>query len=146
MIEWTYENEAFREGVFNSIIFLNENDDSKLNICMFAGTDDEYAQRCIKSFNSLPEITIMQICKGIIKCAEKCVSNILFELPQSENAKDILKYCWFHTLLDVEPERRAGKTAYVVEGEGEWGEAVCFVIENDTAVYIGADYLEYFEG
>nr|WP_325242711.1 hypothetical protein [uncultured Oscillibacter sp.] len=35
--------------------------------------------------------------------------------------------------------------AYAVEGEGEWGENIGFVISNDSVVYVGADYLDYME-
>ena len=35
--------------------------------------------------------------------------------------------------------------AYAVEGEGEWGENIGFVITNKSVVYVGADYLDYME-
>ncbi|WP_300345267.1 hypothetical protein [Fusobacterium sp.] len=32
--------------------------------------------------------------------------------------------------------------AYAVEGEGEWGENIGFVINNNKVIYVGTDYLD----
>lgn len=35
--------------------------------------------------------------------------------------------------------------AYVVEGEGDWGEVIGFVVKNDKVIYVGIDYLDYMK-
>ena len=35
--------------------------------------------------------------------------------------------------------------AYVVEGEGEWGEVIGFAVKNNKVIYVGADYLDCVE-
>ena len=47
--------------------------------------------------------------------------------------------------LYVDMESKDDKVAYVVEGEGDWGEAIRFVIRNDQVIYVGTDYLDYME-
>nr|WP_325236698.1 hypothetical protein [uncultured Oscillibacter sp.] len=55
-----------------------------------------------------------------------------------------LNYCWFMTLY-VGMGSSDDEIAYAVEGEGEWGENIGFVISNDSVAYVGADYLDYME-
>ena len=47
--------------------------------------------------------------------------------------------------LYVDMKSTDDEIAYAVEGEGEWGENIGFVIKNDSVVYVGADYLEHME-
>ncbi len=35
--------------------------------------------------------------------------------------------------------------AYVVEGEGDWGKSIGFVIENNKVIYVGVDYFDYMK-
>ena len=48
-------------------------------------------------------------------------------------------------VLYVGMENGEDEIAYAVEGEGEWGENIGFVISNGRVVYVGADYLDYME-
>ena len=48
-------------------------------------------------------------------------------------------------ILKVDMKSIGDEIAYAVEGEGEWGENIGFVIKNDSVVYVGADYLEHME-
>ena len=65
-----------------------------------------------------------------------------FELPALESELDILKYCWF-TMLYVNMLRKDDEIAYVVEGEGEWGDVIGFVVKNNQVIYVGTDYFDY---
>ena len=47
--------------------------------------------------------------------------------------------------LYVDMESKDDEAAYAVEGEGEWGENSSFFIKNDSAAYVGTDYLDYME-
>lgn len=57
---------------------------------------------------------------------------------------DILNHCWF-TALYVNMLSTRDNVAYVVEGEGEWGDVIGFVVENDQVIYVGTDYLQYIK-
>ena len=35
--------------------------------------------------------------------------------------------------------------AYVVEGEGDWGEVIGFAVKNDEIIYVGTDYFDYMK-
>lgn len=76
------------------------------------------------------------ICEKIAKFAEK-----EYDFPAPEKPREILKSCWF-TSVWVSASKDKNRIFYVVEGEGDWGDAVGFVMENDKAVYVGADYME----
>ena len=67
-----------------------------------------------------------------------------FELPALDSALDVLQYCWFMALY-VDMESGDDEIAYAVEGEGEWGENIGFVISGDKVVYVGTDYLDYMK-
>ena len=67
-----------------------------------------------------------------------------FELSALENSLDILKYCWFSTLY-VNMLHKDDEIAYVVEGEGDWGKSIGFVIENNKVIYVGVDYFDYMK-
>ena len=105
----------------------------------------ESAEKCVDSFNSLSESVINEICQKLISCAqERDGLDEEFELPALDNPLDILDYCWFMALY-VDMKSIGDEIAYAVEGEGEWGENIGFVIKNDSVVYVGADYLEHME-
>ena len=63
-----------------------------------------------------------------------------FELPELETAREILEYCWFTTLIAV---NSGNGISYIMEGEGEWGEVIGFVIRNGELVYVGTDYFDF---
>lgn len=127
------------EGTFTSKIFMNEDSD-KMSVYMenFAG-NTQYAAKCINHFNSMPDEMIDEICEGII---ESChLSDEESELPELENVRDILEYCWFTSMAVDIPEDDG--ISYVIEGEGDWGEIVGFVIKDGSLAYVGIDFEEY---
>lgn len=131
------EEENVFEGTFKSTIFKNENDNE---LTIYIDVDDKsYAEECIEHFNSLPSDTINLICENIIKCYQKFGGiNDNFTLPSLENPKDILKYCWFHTMC-VEFPRVLAYIAYFIVGEGDWGECIYFTIRDDKVIYVGRE-------
>lgn len=104
----------------------------------------ECAEKCVAAFQNLTESNINEICKGIINCAKEGGIDNDFELPELENAIDILNYCWFTTLY-VNMLNKDDEIAYVVEGEGEWGDDIGFAIENNKIIYVGTDYFDYMK-
>lgn len=105
----------------------------------------DYAEQCVLSLNNLHESVIREICKGIIKCAEEGGINRSFVMPQINDVTEILNHCWFTAVYVQQPKDRS-LSSYVVEGEGEWGEVIGFVIENGRLAYVGVDYMEYADG
>lgn len=142
MINWINQQDESWEGVFKSSFFHNDENQQDLSICIENSSIADYAEKCVESFNSLPETVINKICKKIIKCAKKGGISEDFKLPKLENAIDILKYCWFTTIY-VSTPNTANSISYIVEGEGEWGEVIGFVIKNNRLVYVGIDYFSY---
>lgn len=145
MIRWLQQEDG--EGRFNSSFFRNDENEDELIV--YANSDNpdfmECAEKCVDAFNNLLEPVINGICQKLISCAQE--GNGIdeeFELPALENPLDILNYCWFMALY-VDMESQDDDIAYAVEGEGEWGENIGFVIKNDRVVYVGADYLDYME-
>lgn len=125
------------EGVFQSKIFQNELDD-RLCIYLRNASVFDYAERCIAHFNSMSDELIDQICKNLIKSSENDSPDEEYELPELENVRDILKYCWFTSLTVDIPQ--TDEVAYTVEGEGEWGECVGFIIRNGKLLYVGVNF------
>ena len=134
-------------GRFNSKFFRN--DEGGDEFIVYVNSDDpdfmESAEKCVDSFNNLSEPVINEICQKLISCAQEGDGlDEEFELPALDNPLDILDYCWFMALY-VDMKSIGDEIAYAVEGEGEWGENIGFVIKNDSVVYVGADYLEHME-
>ncbi|MDE5936518.1 MAG: hypothetical protein K2G83_03835 [Ruminococcus sp.] len=129
-LELTNPDEEILEGTFTSNFFRNE-DGNELSVYMENSSLIEYAEKCIEYFNSLSDDVIDKICKGIAESST--------EEYRLENVRDILEYCWFTSLVTIEDD----EIYYLVEGEGEWGESVGFVIKKDTLAYVGIDYEEY---
>ncbi len=132
--------EKIMEGTFISRIFKNDGDD-RLSVLFDDDTIKEYAEKCIEHFNNMPDEMVDLICSGIIKCAEAGGLDEEFELPEIENVRDILEYCWF-TTMTVDISENDG-ISYVIEGEGDWGEVVGFVIKNGNLAYVGDEFEEY---
>ncbi len=131
-------DEEILEGTFTSNIFQNE-DGNELSICIRNGEMIDYAEKCVEHFNSLPDDVIDEICHGLI---ESChLADEDFELPELENVREIFEYCWFTAMAVDVPEDDG--ISYVIEGEGDWGEVVGFVIKNGSLAYIGCDIEEY---
>ncbi len=137
MIENLKYDEGIIEGTFKSTIFKNDDSDE-----LFAEINDEsavdYAQECVEHFNSMSDSMVDEICRYIIKSCENGGLSEDFELPELENVRDILKYCWFTTMYIDVPD--GDEIAYIVEGEGEWGECIGFVIRGNRVLYIGSDF------
>lgn len=137
-LELIAPDEEIIEGTFISNFFHNE-DVNELSVCIRNGEIIDYAEKCIEHFNSLSDDVIDEICHGLI---ESChLSDEDFELPELENVRKILEYCWFTSMtVDVPEDNRI---SYVIEGESDWGEVVGFVIKNGSLAYVGVDYEEY---
>ena len=142
MINWINQQDESWEGVFKSIFFLNDENQQDLSIYIENSSIADYAEKCVESLNSLPETIINKICKKIIKCAKKGGISEDFKLPKLEKATDILKYCWFTTVYVSIPKSESS-ISYIVEGEGEWGEVIGFVIKNNRLIYVGIDYFDH---
>lgn len=124
------------EGTFESAFFQNESD-GKLYIYLRNASLVDYAETCIAHFNSMSDALIDQICKNLIKSCEND-SEEDYALPELKNVRDILKFCWFTSLTVDIPQRN--EIAYTVEGEGEWGECVGFIIRNGKLLYVGVNF------
>ena len=145
MICWLQQEDG--EGRFYSRFFRN--DEGKDEFFVYANSDEpdfmESAEKCVDSFNNLSVPVINEICQKLISCAQEGDGlDEEFELPTLDNPLDILNHCWFMALY-VDMKSTDDEIAYAVEGEGEWGENIGFVIKNDSVVYVGADYLEHMK-
>lgn len=141
MIHWLNQEEDFCEGTFQSKFFRDDENGDELTVYVKSPDLAECAEKCVEAFNSLTESEINEICKKIISCAKEGGINEEFELPSPANALDILNDCWF-TALYVNMLSEEDEIAYVVEGEGDWGEVIGFAVENDKVTYVGVDYLD----
>ena len=141
MIHWLQKEEGFCEGSFNSKFFCDDEGGKKLSVYLKSPDLTKCAEKCVKAFNNLTESEINEICKKIISCAKESDANKKFELPALDNALDILKYCWF-TGLYVNMLSKEDETAYVVEGEGDWGDVIGFAVNNNKVIYVGTEYFD----
>ena len=131
-------DEEILEGDFISTFFQNE-DCNELSVYIKNGDIIDYAEKCVEHFNSLSDDVIDEICHGLV---ESChLSDEEFDLLELEDVREILEYCWFYELIVDVPENDG--ISYVVGGEGDWGEAVGFVIKDGKLVYVGMDYEDY---
>ncbi|MDE7098740.1 MAG: hypothetical protein K2O60_06305 [Ruminococcus sp.] len=133
-------DEEIMEGDFKSLIFKGEDDNDEFSVYIRNISIVDYAEKCIKHFNSLSDDMIDEICHGLIESCHLS-DDEEFELPELENVREILEYCWFGSMTVDIPED--DEISYLIEGEGDWGEAVGFVIKNSTLAYVGIDYEEY---
>lgn len=129
------DDEGTIEGTFTSEIFPND-ETQEMTVYIRNNSLMDYAEECINHFNNMPDDMIDEICRRIIKNLQ--LNGADFELPEFENVRDILNYCWFTTLTVDNPENDG--ISYTVEGEGEWGEVVGFVIKNGNVSYVGENY------
>lgn len=141
MINWLHQEEGYCEGSFISEFFRDDENCNELVVCAKSPELSECAEKCVASFNNLSESAIDEICKEIINRAKENGFDEECELPTPDNARDILNYCWFVTLYVnmLSPE---DEIAYVVEGEGDWGDAIGFAVQNNEVIYVGADYFD----
>lgn len=143
MIDWLHQENGTNEGTFTSVFFRDDENGQKLSVYVNSELIEyaECAEKCVEAFNSLTDSAIDEICKKII-CYVK--ENDEFELPTLDHTLDILHDCWFVALY-VDMVNKEDEVAYVVEGEGDWGEAFGFAIRNNHVTYVGADYLNHIE-
>lgn len=139
MIQWRNQTADMWEGVFQSRILRNEASRPEMFICIQNPDDADYAEQCAAHCNELCDSILDAICMGIMKCAAQGGIEEDFELPTLEIVRDILQYCWFTTLY---ANNSGNGISYIVEGEGEWGEAIGFVIRNGELAYVGTEYFE----
>lgn len=144
MINWLHQEEDFCEGSFKSSFFRDDENGDVLSIGVQSPDLIECAEKCVEAFNHLTESEISEICKQIIDCARESGIDEEFELPELENPLDILNHCWFTTLY-VNMLSKEDEIAYVVEGEGEWGDVIGFAVDNNEVIYVGADYFDYMK-
>ena len=144
MIDWLHQEEGFCEGSFKSKFFRDDENGDVLSVGVQSPKLTDCAEKCVEAFNNLTESEISEICKEIINCVKEGDIDEEFELPSLENALDILDYCWLRTLY-VNMLSQEDDIAYVVEGEGEWGDVIGFAVENNEVIYVGTDYLDYME-
>ncbi|MCI8553413.1 MAG: hypothetical protein HFJ80_00505 [Clostridiales bacterium] len=145
MIRWLQQEDG--EGRFNSSFFRNDENGDEFIVYTNSDVPNfmECAEKCAEAFNHLSEPVINEICQKLISCAQEGSGlNEEFELPALDSPLDILNYCWF-MILYVDMGSKEDEIAYAVEGEGEWGENIGFVINNDSVVYVGTDYLDYMK-
>lgn len=141
MIHWLHQEEGVCEGSFKSKFFRDDEDGDELQVYVKSPDLTECAEKCVEAFNNLDESEINEICKKIISCAKESDADEELELPDPDNALDILNYCWF-TALYVNMLCREDETAYVVEGEGDWGDVIGFAVKNDKVIYVGTEYMD----
>ena len=135
-----YSEDGIGEGIFKSRFFRDDMGNDEFLVYIFSKDYADYAEKCIQHFNQLSDEIINVICYHIIKSAEKNQHNPAFQLPKLEKNTDILNYCWF-TAMIVSIPGDTSKASYIIEGEGDWGEVVGFVVTEDTVTYVGSDYL-----
>ena len=145
MINWSHQEEGFCEGPFESSFFHDEDEyGNEVSVCVKSPDLIQCAEKCVEAFNHLTESEINEICQGIISCAEDGCTDESFELPSLDNALDILNYCWF-SMLYVNMLSTEDEIAYVVEGEGEWGDGIGFAVKGNKVIYVGVDYFDYMK-
>lgn len=144
MIDWEILEDEYCEGSFRSSYFRDDENNDTLLVYVISPDLTECAEKCVESFNSLTDSVIDEICKKLINCAKEDNRNKKFKLPALNNITDILNYCWFVALM-VDMTDKEDEVAYAVEGEGDWGMEVGFVIRNNQVVYVGADYDDYLK-
>lgn len=140
MIKFNYAPDGIGEGTFKSRYFRDDMGGDEFLVYIFNSTYESYADKCIAHFNSLPENVLTVLCQHLIKTAKQDNRNPSFTLPELKKPEEILNYCWFKAMI-VSIPGDATKASYIIEGEGDWGEAVGFVVTEDVLTYVGCDYL-----
>ncbi len=144
MIDWLHQEEGVCEGSFKSEFFRDDENSGVLNVSVKSPDLIECAEKCVEAFNHLTESERNEICREIINCVKEGGTGEEFELPALENALDVLNYCWFTTLY-VNMLSQEDEISYVVEGEGDWGDTIGFVVNDKKVVYVGTDYFDYMK-
>jgi len=140
MIHFNYDANGVGEGKFTSTFFRDDRGNDEFLVYIFNNAYEDYAETCVKHFNALSPELINVICYHIIKSARENNRKRDFVLPMLEKNTDILDYCWFKAMIVSIPGDKS-KASYIIEGEGDWGELIGFVVIEDVLTYIGKDYL-----
>ena len=130
-----YYEDGTGEGIFKSRFFRDETGSDEFTVYLKDETFRDYAEECIQHFNEMSESMIDAVCEKIIAYVRNDED---FDLPALEKPTDILKYCWFGSLEIGYPEHGI---AYVIQGEGDWGDSFEVIIKNGQPVYAGTEYL-----
>ena len=140
MINWTHKEEGTCEGSFESSFFKNDGD-NELYIYIESESVEDYAEKCVAFINNISNPLIDEICKGIIESIKEDGYYDYIELENADNVREILDYCWF-TAVYVNKPNNENEITFIVEGEGDWGEVIGFVIKEGRLGYAGVDYFE----
>lgn len=114
------------KGFFRSRIFKNDENDI-LAVYLPNDTIKDYAEKCVKHFNNMPDEMVDIICKAIIKSSAKDYS--------LENSRDILKYCEFTQIRLYIPEN--DEVVYTADGLDNNGNDVTFIVRGNKVLYVG---------
>lgn len=144
MIKWFHQEEGYCEGSFISEFFCDDENGNELFVYTKNPELSECAEKCVHAFNSLSESEIKKICENIINSIKESGRDEYIDLAILENSLDILNYCWFVSLY-VNMLSQEDEIAYVVEGEGEWGDLIGFVVNNGKILYVGENYFDYMK-
>ena len=125
MIYWSNEN---GEGSFQSKFFQDDEYKHKLSIYINDDKLKECAEKCVESLNNLTDGMIDEICTQLWENVKD-----EFTLPKINDVREILNYCWFEALY-VDMINDDDEIAYAVEGEGDWGTEVGFVIRDNKVI------------
>ncbi len=139
MIQFHYAPDGTGEGIFKSKFFRNDHGKEEFLIYIFNSSYEKYAERCVKHFNQLSEEIINVICHHIILSAKQHQSGN-FTLPELKQNTDILNYCFFQAMIVSIPGDDA-KASYIIQGCGDWGEMIGFVVTENILTYVGKNYL-----
>ena len=140
MIKFNYAPDGIGEGTFKSRYFRDNMGSDEFLVYIFSKDYAKYAEKCVQHFNSLPDNVINVICYHIIESAKQNLHNPGFVLPELEKNTDILNYCWFKAMIVSIPGDDS-KASYIMQGEGDWGEMIGFVVTEDTVTYVGKNYM-----
>ena len=144
MIDWVHQEEGYCEGHFKSTFFRDDEKKDIFTVMSSNPDSNEYAEKCVEAFNNLTETIIYEICKEIIHHVKEEETYEGIELSSLDNPLDILNHCWFTTLY-ICATTNDNDIAYIVEGEGDWGNLIGFAIKNNMLVHVGDDYFDYME-
>lgn len=131
-----YDEEGIGEGTFKSRYFRDDMGEDEFTVYFKGKSFLGYAEECVQHFNALPESVINDICQKIIEYVQQDYED--FPLPAFGKPTEILNYCGFGSLEIGYPKHGI---AYVIQGEGDWGDSFEVIIKNGQPVYAGTEYL-----
>lgn len=144
MINWLHQEDGYCEGEFKSAFFKNGENGNELSVYVSNPNLSQCAEKCVEAFNNLTETEINEVCKEIIRYVKEREGYESFDFPILDNALDILNYCWFVS-LNVNMLSDDDEISYCVEGEGDWGDLIGFVISSGKLIYVGAEYFDHMK-